>query len=124
MNLDEIARQAIERNRRRLAAVPEARVGAWKFDMDTGIMLRTDDLYIVLGLPRGESLGALGLLASVCHPGSHDAAHETTRLLQSGRSFDTPLVISLSDGSTRHLRVTGSRTHRSGKMTGTVARGG
>jgi len=122
VNLDEIARQAIERNRRRLAA--GAQVGAWEFDIASGVMVRTADFYSVLGMPAGEQTGTLGLLSSVCHSVSHDAAHDTTRLLQAGRSFDTPLVISLSDGSTRHLRVTGSRTHRSGKMTGTVARGG
>jgi diguanylate cyclase (GGDEF)-like protein/PAS domain S-box-containing protein len=120
------AEQELRESEGRLALAQEiAQIGTWEWDVPTGELTWTAEVYRIFGLDPERGPVTFDAYAERIHPDDREAVDEVVRgALSSGEPFELVHRILRPDGVERHVRGLGKTTlYRDGapvRMTGTV----
>lgn len=118
------AEHALRESRELLARTQElANIGGWKHDATTGEVAWTDQLFDILGVPRGTT-PSLDLILEKCDKHSEQILRDaSTRELAIGESCDLELTIFRTPDDRRTIRLTGQaqmENHKPSMLWGTI----
>ena len=113
LEAERATRTELEKANRDLAEAQElASIGSWEWDIDSGRLRWSEELYRIFGFDPGNFTPTLEAFMELVHP--DDQLH-LSALLDSARDgaqgIQTDCRIVRKDGSMRVIRATGSRSH-------------
>ncbi len=121
------AESLVHQSRKRLAeAQAVARMGSWEFELDTGIVLWSEEMFRIFGFPFQQTAPTAPEVIACYHP---DYAEEHNARLQeiirAGVPLDLDLPLIRKDGVERWVHIAGRRVRNSGggpgyRLIGTV----
>jgi diguanylate cyclase (GGDEF)-like protein len=92
------------------------RIGRWDFELGSGRLHWTDEVYRILGVPMGTSLSIEKAMSFYTIESRKRLQMAMARCIQAGEAFDLELAIRRLDGSSRWVRTIGE-AERSGGVT-------
>jgi PAS domain S-box-containing protein len=100
-------------------------LGSWEFDLATGAIAWSDQVYRIFGLAVGDRPASFEALQTLFHPADRDRHRRTVEaILADHQTYDEEFCIVRPDGEQRHIQVKGEAlldsTGRLTHLTGTV----